>query len=140
MIEAKGADGAKRFALYSFLSTVDFDGTGELVFHYTFGSITVKGKALQPLWEHLLGGTLTGVCEVESHLSEAPSISEITFAGWRLFRLVNRPFQIAKRKSRQCCGTIPLSHLVAKQLVEQIFGTPPPFLGEYDGFILFLRI
>jgi hypothetical protein len=74
-------DGAMRFALYSFLSAVDFDGTGELVFRYTFGPITVKGKALQPLWEHLRTCTLVRVCESESLLpSEAPSISEITLA------------------------------------------------------------
>jgi len=73
-------DGTKRFALYSFLSAVDFDGSGELIFRYTYGSITMKGKALQPLWEHLRKGTLIRVCEAESHLPESPSISEITFA------------------------------------------------------------
>ena len=85
-------DGAKRFALYSFLSTVDFNGSGILIFRYTFGTITVKGKALQPLWEHLRGGTLMRVCEVESHLSEAPSISEITFAGVETVPVGEPPF------------------------------------------------
>jgi len=73
-------DGTKRFALYSFLSAVDFDGSGTLVFRYTFGTITVKGKALQSLWEHLCACTLVRVCEAESLSSEGPLISEITFA------------------------------------------------------------
>jgi len=76
-------DGAKRFALYSFLSAVDFDNSGTLVFRYTFGPIKVKGKALQPLWEHLRTCTLVRVCESESLSSEAPSISEITLVDLR---------------------------------------------------------
>jgi len=76
----KKKDGAKRFALYSFLSAVDFDGSGTLVYRYTFGTITVKGKALHPLWENLRACTLVRVCEAESLSSEGPSISEITLA------------------------------------------------------------
>jgi len=75
-------DGIKRLALYSFLSAVDFDGSGELIFRYTFGTIMVRGKALQPLWEHLRKGTLIRVCQVESQQPDLPSISEIKLIGF----------------------------------------------------------
>lgn len=57
------ADGTKRFAPYSFLSCVDFDEGGELVFRYTFGTITVRGEALESLWNALCRGTLNRVNE-----------------------------------------------------------------------------
>jgi hypothetical protein len=56
-------NGTKRFAPYSFLSSVDFDGAGELVFRYTFGTITVRGQALESLWNALCRGTLVRVNE-----------------------------------------------------------------------------
>ena len=73
-------DGARRFASCSFLSAVDFDGSGALVFLYTFGTITVKGKALQPLWEALCQGTLSRVCEGAAASPEALSIDTIAMA------------------------------------------------------------
>jgi hypothetical protein len=56
-------DGTKRFAPHSFLSSVDFDGEGELIFRYTFGTITVRGHALEPLWNALCRGNLAKVIE-----------------------------------------------------------------------------
>jgi hypothetical protein len=73
--EKKG--GTKRFAPCSFLSAVDFDGSCALVFRYTFGTITVKGKALSPLWEALCQGTLSRVCEGAGTSSDEPSIDTI---------------------------------------------------------------
>jgi hypothetical protein len=44
-------DGTQRFATYAFLSAVDFDGDGELIFRFTHWQANVRGEALQPLWE-----------------------------------------------------------------------------------------
>jgi hypothetical protein len=70
--------GTMRFAPSSFLSAVDFDGSGALVFRYTFGTITVKGKALRPVWDALREGTLCRVCENHADSSsEDPSVDAI---------------------------------------------------------------
>ena len=70
--------GTKRFAPSSFLSAVDFDGSGALVFRYTFGTITVKGKALRPVWNALREGTLCRVWENQAiSPSEDPSVDTI---------------------------------------------------------------
>ena len=77
--EMKG--GTMRFASSSFLSAVDFDGSGALVFRYTFGTITVNGKALRQVWDALREGTLCRVCE--NHVassSEDPSVDTIAVA------------------------------------------------------------
>ena len=67
-----------RFAPSSFLSAVDFDGSGALVFRYTFGTITVKGKALRPVWDAVREGTLCRVCENHAASSpEDPSVNTI---------------------------------------------------------------
>jgi len=79
-IEFEKKDGTKRFALNSFLSAVDFDGSGELVFRYTFGTITVKGKALQPLWGLIRTGTLMRLSESGTPPVNSLFISEITLA------------------------------------------------------------
>jgi hypothetical protein len=73
--EMKG--GTKRFALHSFLSAVDFDGSGALILRYTFGTITVKGKALQPLWEAVCQGTLSRVREGAATSPEGLSVDTI---------------------------------------------------------------
>jgi hypothetical protein len=57
------SDGTKRFAPSPFLCTVDFHGTNELVFRYTFGTITVRGSALEPLWSAVCRGNLAKVVE-----------------------------------------------------------------------------
>jgi hypothetical protein len=57
------SDGTKRFAPSPFLCTVDFHGTNELVFRYTFGTITVRGHALEPLWSAVCRGNLAKVVE-----------------------------------------------------------------------------
>lgn len=69
--------GTKRFALHSFLSAVDFDGSGTLVFRYSIGTITVKGKALQPLWEAICQGTLSRVREGAATSPEELSVDTI---------------------------------------------------------------
>jgi hypothetical protein len=57
------SDGAKRFAPHSLLASVDFDGGCELVFRYSYGTVTVRGQGLQPLWTALCDGTLARVIE-----------------------------------------------------------------------------
>ena len=70
-----------RFAPSSFLSAVDFDGSGALVFRYTFGTITVKGKALRHVWDALREGTLCRVCENHAvSSSKDPSVDTIAVA------------------------------------------------------------
>ena len=77
--EMKG--GTMRFAPSSFLSAVDFKGSGALVFRYTFGTITVKGKALRPVWDALREGTLCRLCENRAvSSSEDPSVDTIALA------------------------------------------------------------
>jgi hypothetical protein len=73
-------DGTKRFALYSFLSAVDFDGSGTLVFRYTFGTFTIRGRALQAVWEALRQGALSRVCEGGAAPSDEVSINTIAAA------------------------------------------------------------
>jgi hypothetical protein len=64
------SNGTKRFAPHSFLSRVDFAGQGELIFRYTFGTITVRGEALEPLWNALCQGSLARVTERADELAE----------------------------------------------------------------------
>jgi hypothetical protein len=42
----------------------------ELVFHYTFGTVTVRGRALEPLWNALCRGTLARVIGQAGELPE----------------------------------------------------------------------
>ncbi len=72
-------DGCKRIAPNSFLSAVDFDGSDELLFHYTGGTITVKGNALHHLWEHLCKGLLVRLSEGEIQSIDSPWVKEIIF-------------------------------------------------------------
>jgi hypothetical protein len=85
-------DGRKQFALYSFLSAVDFNRSTELIFHYTFGSISVKGESLQPLWDHICAGTLVQVFETEHSSQESPLIHEIVFADLTIPSGLEPPF------------------------------------------------
>ena len=74
-------DGVQRFAPHAFLSTVDFDGKGELVFRFTTWSATVRGETLQPLWKAVRDGCLTQVREMDhSPDTAAPWVREIIFA------------------------------------------------------------
>ncbi len=57
---------------------MDFNGSDELLFHYTAGTIVVRGKALHLLWEHLCRGVLVRLCEAESQSMESPWVKEIT--------------------------------------------------------------
>src|SRR5262245_9239125 len=69
------SDGTKRFAAHSFLSSVDFDGKGELVFRYSYGTVTVSGQGLQPLWTALCDGTLARVIERATESADQTAIS-----------------------------------------------------------------
>ena len=71
-------DGTKRFASYSFLSAVDFHDPDELVFRYTFGTVTIHGRTLQPIWDVLRQGSLVRLCEAGDISSGEPSIKTIT--------------------------------------------------------------
>ena len=71
-------DGMRRFAPYSFLSAVDFHGPDELVFRYTFGTVTIHGTALQPVWDVLRHGSLVRLCEAGDISSGETSIVTIT--------------------------------------------------------------
>ena len=71
-------DGSVRFALYSFLSAVDFDGSEKLVFRYTFGTVTIQGCTLQPIWKILRQGSLARISEGGNIPSNETSISSIT--------------------------------------------------------------
>jgi hypothetical protein len=69
------SDGTKRFAPNSFLSSVDFDGEGELIFRYAFGTIIVRGQGLESLWNALCRGTLAKVIEQAKDPSAASGAS-----------------------------------------------------------------
>jgi hypothetical protein len=80
----KGQIGSEGFArgvevgILAFLSAVDFDGSRALGLRHTFGTITVKGKALSPVWDALREGTLCRVCENHAASSpEDPSVDTI---------------------------------------------------------------
>ena len=74
-------DGVQRFVPFSFLSNVDFDGNGELIFHFTTWSATVRGENLQPLWKAVRDGCLTEVRELDrAPDATAPWVREIVFA------------------------------------------------------------
>ena len=74
-------DGVQRFAPNSFLSTVDFDGKSELIFHFTTWSAIVHGENLQPLWKAVRNGYLSQVREHDQSSDvTAPWVREIIFA------------------------------------------------------------
>ena len=74
-------DGVQRFAPHAFLSTIDFDAAGELIFRFTTWTATVRGDNLQPLWKALRDGCLTEVRELDrSPDATAPWVREIVFA------------------------------------------------------------
>lgn len=56
-------DDRKRFVPHSFLSAVDFTGAEEMIFRYTFCTITVRGKALASIWSSLCAGKLGRIIE-----------------------------------------------------------------------------
>ena len=70
-------NGTKRFTPYSFLSAVDFHGTDELVFRYTFGTVVIRGRKLEPVWDILRQGSLVRLCEAGDIASSEPSIETI---------------------------------------------------------------
>jgi hypothetical protein len=74
-------DGVQRFAPYSFLSTVEFVATDELIFRFTSWSATVRGETLQPLWKAVRAACLLEVRE-SRHASDSvtPTVREIIFA------------------------------------------------------------
>ena len=71
-------DGTKRFAPLSFLSAVDFHGPDELVFRYTFGTVAIRGRKLEAIWDILRQGSLVRLCEAGDISSGEPSIETIT--------------------------------------------------------------
>jgi hypothetical protein len=73
-------DGTQRFAPYSFLSSVDFNGHGELVFRFDTWSASVRGEALQPLWKALREGCLAQVNELDRpSIGGEPSVFKLIF-------------------------------------------------------------
>jgi hypothetical protein len=78
-------DGTRRFASYSFLSAVDFDGDGELIFRFTHWQANVRGEALQPLWEAAQEGRLAQVREIDKSPGPAePWVRELILADFDL--------------------------------------------------------
>ena len=74
-------DGVQRFAPHAFLSTVDFDGKGEVIFRFTTWSATVRGENLQTLWKAVRNGCLSQVRgHDQSSDVTAPWVREIIFA------------------------------------------------------------
>jgi hypothetical protein len=71
-------DGTQRFALYSFLSALDFDGKRELIFRFASWIAYVRGEALSPIWNAVQEGNLAQVREVNRtcHKSE-PWVREL---------------------------------------------------------------
>lgn len=57
--------GRRRFGPYSFLCAVDLNGGEELIFHYTFGTITVEGENLDFLWANIENNSLSKLIEVD---------------------------------------------------------------------------
>lgn len=51
---------------HSFLSSVDFDGSGQLVFRYTACTITIYGRGLCAIWDALSAGNLGRLIECPS--------------------------------------------------------------------------
>jgi hypothetical protein len=74
-------DSMQRYAPYAFLSTVDFDGRGEMIFRFTSWTATVRGENLQALWKAVREGCLTLVRERNRTSStEEPWVREIAFS------------------------------------------------------------
>ena len=74
-------DGAQRLAVYSFLSAVDFDGKGEMSFHFTTWKAIVRGERLEPLWQSIQEARLSKVRESEHAIKpNEPWVRELTFA------------------------------------------------------------
>jgi hypothetical protein len=87
-------DGTQRFAAYAFLSAVDFDGDGELIFRFTHWQANVRGEALQPLWEAAQEGRLAQVRELDKSPGPAePWVYELILAEFDFEpSLTNPPF------------------------------------------------
>lgn len=82
-------DGTRRFAPYAFLSAVDYDGKGEVTFHFSIGLIIARGESLDPLWRAACNGQLVRVCECDK-----PSASETTWVRELDFSDVNQEPQL----------------------------------------------
>jgi hypothetical protein len=69
------------FAPYSFLSHAQMNGQEEIVFHYTFGMVRVKGEHLDFIYSIVRGHELGSInCATdESAKPEDPRIKEIVF-------------------------------------------------------------
>lgn len=74
-------DSIQRFAPYAFLSTVDFDGKGEMIFRFTSWTATVRGENLQAIWKAIREECLTLVREQDRTSSTGEAwVREVAFS------------------------------------------------------------
>ena len=74
-------DRSQRMAVISFLSTVDFDGEGDITFYFTTWKAIVRGERLEAIWQSAQESRLSKIRESEHSMQpNEPWVRELTFA------------------------------------------------------------